>query len=176
MAHIVQCRLCHIKFDTEKENFKLVGKKSYYHEKCYDEWIKTRNVAATNGDELFWKESVVDFLYRDVHMIINFAKLENQWESYIKPNKKMTPKGIYFALRYHFEIQHGDKEQAQGGIGIVPYVYSQAAQYWTALENRKSGTIEAIMQQIAERQARPVVHYTAPTNKKDKARWSLDAI
>jgi hypothetical protein len=34
------------------------------------------------------------------------------------------------ALIYHFEVKKGDIKQANGGIGIVPYVYEQARNYY----------------------------------------------
>ena len=34
------------------------------------------------------------------------------------------------ALIYQFEIKKGDIKQANGGIGIVPYVYEQAREYY----------------------------------------------
>lgn len=177
MAHIIQCRICRTKFDTEKEPFVLVGQKSYYHKDCYDQWVKTRNLAGTsNGDADFWKESVIDFLYRDVKMSIDFVKLEAQWNSFIKPERKMTPKGIYFALRYHFEVQKGDKEKAQGGIGIVPSIYNTAAEYWVNLENKKAGTIDAIVEQIKSRQERPVQYFTPQKVEKKKEKFSLDEV
>jgi predicted DNA binding protein len=176
MAHIVQCRLCKVRFDTEKEPFTLIGKKSYYHQECYTAWVKKRNDAKVNEDEDFWKESVIDYLYRDVKMLMDFSKIENQWKNFTKPDRKMTPKGIYFALRYYYEVQKGDKEKALGGIGIVANIYSDAARYWTELENRKAGTIEAIVAQIKAREDREVVSIVRHDVKKDKSKFNLDDV
>lgn len=176
MAHRIQCRLCHTYFDTEQEEFVLVGQKSYYHKDCYENWIKQRDVASATGDELFWKESVIDFLYRDIKMAIDFAKFEKQWNSFVKPERKMTPKGIYFTLRYHFIIQHGDKSKALGGIGIVPSIYSDAVQYWANLEAKKEGTLEAIMEQIKSRASRPQIEVKASAQTNKKAKWDLSSI
>lgn len=89
----------------------------------------------------------------------------------------MTPKGIYFAVRYYYDILKGNAEKAQGGIGIVPNIYNDSAQYWVDLENKKSGTLEAIVEQIRQREARPV-RYIQKTEKKTKpkTKWSLDNI
>lgn len=176
MPHVIQCRLCKTRFDTEKEEFILVGKRSYYHKDCYEKWIKSRNQAAASGDADFWKESVIDYLYRDVKMSIDFAKLDSQWNSFTKPERKMTPKGIYFALRYYYDVQHGDKEKALGGIGIVPNLYRESAQYWTDLENRKQGTLEAIIEQIKSREARPVMTIKKEEKKKDKKRFNIEDV
>ena len=44
-----------------------------------------------------------------------------------------TYSGIHKALIYHFEIKGGSVEKANGGIGIVPYVYQNAYRYYYAL-------------------------------------------
>lgn len=177
MAHIIQCRLCKTRFDTEKEPFILIGQRAYYHQKCYNEWIRGRNNAKTIGDEEFWKESLIDYLYRDVKMSIDFSKLNNQWENFTKPERKMTPKGLYFAIRYYYDVLHGDKNKALGGIGIVANIYNESAQYWTDLETRREGTIEAIIQQIKDRGARPVHQIVQNTKKEtNKIKFTLDDI
>jgi len=177
MAHIVKCRICKQKFDTDANDFTLVGQKSYYHKSCYENWIRERNNPQAKGDEDFWYESIVDYLYRDVKMSIDFKKLDSQWKSFTKPEKKMTPKGIYFAVRYYYSVIKGDKEKALGGIGIVPNIYNESARYWEDLEIRKSGTLDAIIAQIKSRQDRQVqtiVRHQAP--KKDKTKFSLDDV
>ena len=89
----------------------------------------------------------------------------------------MTPKGIYFAVRYYYDVLKGDVNKAQGGIGIVLNIYNDSAQYWVDLENKKEGTLEAIIKQIKEREARPVKMIQKPTkDNKPKAKWSLDNI
>lgn len=181
MPHVVKCRLCKEQFDTKKipkEDWILVGQRSYYHSSCYNEWVKAKQTVTSNvTDEEFWRESLVDYLYRDIKMTINFSKLDNQWRNFIKPERKMTPKGIYFAVRYYYDVLKGDATKAQGGIGIVPNIYSDSAQYWVDLENKKAGTLEAIIKQIKDREARPIQYIQK--NKKEnkpKTKWSLDNI
>ena len=49
--------------------------------------------------------------------------------------------------------------------------------YWYDLETRKEGTIEAIIQQIKQRQSRPVQQIQQKDSvKKDKTKWSLEDI
>ena len=176
MPHIIQCRLCKNRFDTEKEEFVLVGQRSYYHKQCYDEWIKVRNNAKATGDQDFWKESLIDYLYRDIKMSVDFTKFNSQWKNFTRPDKKMTPKGIYFALRYYYDVLHGDKEKALGGIGIVQSIYNDSAQYWTDLESKKEGTLQAIIEQIQERQSRPKQFIIQKETDHNKAKFSLDSV
>ena len=178
MSHIIQCRLCKKRFDTEEESYILVGQLSYYHKRCYDEWLKSRNnIKTLDRDAEFWYESLIDYLYRDIKMSINFAKLNNQWHNFTKPDKQMTPKGIYFAIRYYYDVLKGSTDKAQGGIGIVGSIYKDAAQYWVNLETKKEGTIAAIIEQInqrANRQQKVIVQKDNLDNNKSK--WSLDDI
>jgi len=44
-----------------------------------------------------------------------------------------TYSGIYKTLRYFFEVRGNSLEKANGGIGIVPYVYDEAYTYWRAI-------------------------------------------
>ena len=177
MAHIVKCRICKQQFDTAKEEYVIVGKQSYYHKKCYDDWVSAINNPRKSGDADFYKEAVIDYLYRDVKMAIDFVKLDRQWNNFIKPERKMTPKGIFFAVKYHFEVQKGSVEKSLGGIGIVPHIYNDSKEYWSNLEVRKEGTIEAIIQQIKQRQSRPVQQIQQKGSvKKDKTKWSLEDI
>ena len=176
MAHTVKCRLCKKSFDIDKEEGVVIGTRSYYHKKCYDEWISVKDNPKAVLDEDFWKESLIDYLYRDIKMSIDFSKIDNQWKNFINPNRKMTPKGIYFATKYFYEIQKGDIKKAQGGIGIVPLIYKESAAYWTDLELRKAGTIDAIIAQILHREARPIQSIKKEKIKKEKNRFSLEEI
>lgn len=176
MAHEVMCRLCKKRFDIDTVEGVVIGKLSYYHKTCYEEWKKGKDDAYANMDTDFWYEALVDYLYRDVKVSINFPKLQNQWENFIKPGKNMTPKGIYFAIRYFYDVEKGNSERAQGGIGIVPSIYNKSAQYWVDRENKRAGTLEAIIQQIQAREARPVMKIEQKEQKKNKSKWNLDEV
>lgn len=175
--HEVQCRLCKKRFDTEKEETVLIGKKSYYHKTCYDKWLNGKDNIKTELNEDFWKEALIDYLYRDVGMSsMNFEKINSQWKHFLRGDRHMTPKGIYFAIRYFYEIQKAQPDKAMGGIGIVPSIYKESAQYWTDLETRKAGTLNAIIEQISQRKSREVKTIVHKEQKKDKSKWKLDEV
>jgi hypothetical protein len=88
----------------------------------------------------------------------------------------MTPKGIFFAIKYFFEIQKADKEKAKGGIGIVPMIYKESAEYWINLEQKKVGTMEGIIEQMRQRVAREVKTVPKKEKNKNKNRFNLDDI
>lgn len=180
MSHVVKCRICKKQFDTtllSEEEWCQPTPRYYYHTKCYEDWKNNRNnVKSTHSDETFWYESLVDYMYQDLKIEMDFKKFVSQWRRYVDSGK-YTPKGIYFAIRYCYEVQHNDVEKSQGGIGIIPIIYGDAAQYWVDLENRKAGTMDAIIAQIKEREERPIIEIKQSTNKtKLKSKWSLDSV
>ena len=71
---------------------------------------------------------------------------------------------------------HGSSDKALGGIGIVPSIYNQSAEYWVDRETQKQGTLDAIIAQIQARENRPSIQIVQKQEKKNKSRWSLDDI
>lgn len=178
MAHVVKCRACGIKFDTDKLNddeWIMPKTNWYFHKECYENWVKYKDDPNSDMSSEAWYGALVDYLYRDLKMPVDFAKLQSQWNNFLKPGKEMTPKGVYFSVKYFYDIEHGDMEKAQGGIGIVPSIYRRATQYWADREAREEGIIDAIIAQIKEREARPTKVIHKKTEKK-KPKWNLDDI
>lgn len=146
--HIVKCRLCKQPFEAQPEGEGIIwvmpSKNWYYHKNCYDNWIKN---VGDNVDEKDWPKYIYDFLKHTVQLDYDWYLCEAQRKKMLKENN-FTNKGIYFALRYFYEIKHGDKEKSHGGIGIVPYIYGESAQYWIDREKKNKGTIENIIKQM----------------------------
>ena len=59
--------------------------------------------------------------------------------------------GMYKTLVWWFELKHGDIEKANGGIGIIPYVYDQACQYYYALYLAQIANEDTDIIQITEK-------------------------
>ena len=57
-------------------------------------------------------------------------------ESY-KKEKEYSYSGMRKTLKYFFEVRGNSIEKANGGIGIIPYVYDEAYIYWRALWEAK---------------------------------------
>jgi hypothetical protein len=71
----------------------------------------------------------------------------------------MTAKGIYFTLRYFYEIEKGDASKCENGIGIVPHIYERGTCYWGERNNRDKGIcarIEAQIMQAAEKKVKVI--------------------
>ena len=75
-----------------------------------------------------------------------------------------------------YEVKKNPWEKGHGGIGIVPYAYKEATDYWIRQEDKKRGFVNAIEQQLKERMAREVVVIKRQQKKKVKEKYSLDDI
>lgn len=147
---IVHCRICKGEIDRnileETIDWIMPSKNYFYHKDCYDTWGKKKNDVEATGKDDEWFDLLYDYLRRDVRMSIDFPKLKKQWESYLK--KGMTAKGIFFCSKYFYEIKKGDVSKSEGGIGIIPYIYKEGAEYWSNRNQKDKGICDRIEQQL----------------------------
>ena len=94
------------------------------------------------------------------------GKVRSQINNFIKQGKKA--KGILFSLIYFYDIQNGDWNNSNGGIGIVPYVYDDARAYWSEQKERQNDVLEKIEKQMRERRERETITIK---RKKETKRW-----
>lgn len=145
---IVHCRVCKEEIDRnidpDGKTWIMASKNYFYHKTCYDSWKKAKY---SNDDDYI--DLIYDFISRDLKVSYDYHMCEAQRKKFIKENK-MTNKGILFALKYFYEVKHGDWEKGHGGIGIIPFVYTDSCAYWSALERRTTGIIADIERQMRE--------------------------
>ena len=158
---MAECRICKQQIDKEKDDWVMPSKNYYFHRKCYQDWKKTRPIV----DEE-WHPFIYDFISRDLKASYNYHMIEAQIKKFNKED--MTVKGIYFALKYFYEIKGNEWDKGNGGIGIVPYVYKESCTYWAMRERAQKGTIAEIERQMREAMERPkkvVIKQSKPTKK-----------
>ena len=148
----VQCRICKQRFDRKDPNlvegvdYVKPSERMYYHKKCYEEYQASKlDIHASMADEI-WFSAAWDFLRKELKYSFNFVKVRKQWDSFLK--NKLTAKGMYFALKYFYEIKKGDVEKSENGIGIIPHIYADSCEYWFEREKRTAGICAAIEEQI----------------------------
>lgn len=159
---MAKCRVCDLPIDKEKDDWIMPTKNYYYHKKCYDNWKKAQ---FTSDEE--YVEMIYDFIARDLKVSYDWWVCEAQRKKFIKENK-MTNKGILFALKYFYEVKHGNWEKGHGGIGIIPFIYNDSCAYWAARERQSSGIIAEIERQMREATNRPKVRVKKTETKKNK--------
>ena len=155
--HIVKCRICLQQFDTnelEKEkDWVLPQPRFYYHTSCYNDFCKKKKGIREKDltlelDDGLWFDATYDYLVKDLKSSLNFTKFQNQWENFLK--KGMTAKGMYFTLRYFYEIGKGDPRKNEDGIGIIPHIYNEATCYWGERNQRDKGICDRIVEQVCQ--------------------------
>lgn len=92
-------------------------------------------------------------------------------------NQGYTYKGQLLTLKYFFEIKKSDLKKANGSIGIIPFVYSDAQKYYQNIEDKQNQIEEAIKEQLAK--DRIEIQYNPNDyigRKKNKKKIDLDTI
>lgn len=145
---INKCRVCGGPIDRNilVENVDWIKPKNnqYYHKKCYETW-KNSNPE----DDESWKDFIYDFISRDLKVPYDYFKCEAQRKKFLKQD--MTNRGIFFALKYFYDVKHGDWNKGYNGIGIVPYVYKESTAYWANKERNNAGVLAQIEKQMEEK-------------------------
>lgn len=177
--HIIECRICGEKFDIsnlqENVDWVMPSKNYYYHKSCYDEWKGKSPAVSAKATDKEWYAYLESYLAKDLKMSINYAKFVSQWNNFQK--KKMTPKGIFFAIKYYYDVLKGDKEKAEGGIGIVASIYSDSCKYWIEQEKKQEGIVANIERQLKERnEQEKVVLRVEPKKKKKRFNYNIEDI
>lgn len=122
---IVQCIYCKQTFNKNETEFKLFSNGKYAHKECF-ELEQTREL--TDQEQL---EKYIMELFGSDYV---YAKIKKQINDYVT-NHGYTYSGIRKALIYYYEVKGNvfDAGKAQGGIGIVPFVYQNAFNYYYAI-------------------------------------------
>lgn len=166
----VHCRACSGVIDRnvqyEDIDWVMTAKNWYFHKTCYEIWQKDKEDLHAAGSEDLWKDAVCQYLKKDLKIEVDWVKFSSQWTLFLK--RKLTPKGIYFCLKYFYDIKAGDPGKALGGIGIVPNVYEEACQYWRKREYTDRGIVEGIEKQIIERQSQKTIIVNKIENKEKR--------
>lgn len=166
---LVHCRICKANIDRDNQtDWVEPSPKWFYHASCYEDFAKKKGRIREGDIEVevtddIWKDAIYDYFKKDLKVALNYTKFLSQWDNLIK--KGRTGKGIYFSLRYFYEIAKGDPAQSKNGIGIVDHIYEEATQYWGDRNQRDKGILERIESQIKASQERKIVTVL----RKDKA-------
>ena len=126
MAHIVTCIYCKKKFDRDKYPFVQVSNRRYAHTEC------SMSDDQKKAKEELDKEALNNYIMKLFNTSYVDARIQKQINQYVD-EYNFTYSGIQKALTYFFEIKGNSLEKANGGIGIVPYVYKNAYNYYYAL-------------------------------------------
>lgn len=126
--HMVKCPKCGKTFDTNTEQAVKVSARRYGHASCYPENTDfvPMEKKSQEQEELEDLKKYVSDLLKDKY---SPARTNRQIKEY-KEKYGYTYTGMKKALIWFYEIQNNSTEKSGGGIGIVPYVYQEAKDYY----------------------------------------------
>lgn len=75
-------------------------------------------------------------------------------------------KSMYYALKYYYEIKKGSVEKAQGRIGILPYIYDDAKNYYDNLTRTQNVILHNVEKQLTQKEN--IIIVKLPPRKKKK--------
>lgn len=120
--HIVKCLYCQEQFDRDEIKCQKIGRR-YAHLTCHEPKIDV------NGPTY---NMILQYARQILGEQTNFLKVSKQIKEFVTTG--YSYKGIYLTLKYWYEVKNNSTEKAMGGIGIVPYVYKEAADYWKSCQ------------------------------------------
>ena len=129
MAHMVKCSVCGKQFDRDKIQAVKSGARRYAHYSCKPDGEKV-DLPQVDEDLLKLTNYAEQLLGKDY----NAARVKKQIKDF-KEEYNYSYSGMLKSLVYFYEIKGNSKEKANGGIGIVPFIYKDAYNYYLALFN-----------------------------------------
>ena len=126
--HLVKCFYCGETFDTNTVPFVMVNSRRYAHKSCQDD--KLASETKQEKDKRILEEYIKELF----HCTTISPRVAKQIQTLVHDvEHNYTSSGIYKTLKYFYDVRGNSIEKANGGIGIVPYVYNEAYTYWRAL-------------------------------------------
>ena len=142
--HMVKCSVCGERFDRDRVQAVKTGARRYAHQRCCPEG-ELVPLAGVEADEDLVKleEYIKQLLHED---FVN-ARVKKQIKDF-KEEYGYSYSGMLKSLIYFYEVKGNPKEKANGGIGIIPYIYKDAYNYYLDLfianNKNKDVTVELI--------------------------------
>ncbi len=135
IAALVKCYYCGKHFDRDKEPYTQVGKRRYAHQSCalkdYDDYDETKT--ETPAKELTKEEKDLLGLEDYVKKILKEPYVNAKVKKQIKEFKKeygYSYSGMHKSLVWFYEIKGHSTANAAGGIGILPFIYKDAQEFF----------------------------------------------
>jgi len=128
--HYVKCSVCGIKFDRDTKPCIQTSSNRWAHEKCVQK--KEPEIVT---DELSYN-AILSYAQTILKESFSKNRIEKQIKTFIQENG-YTYNGILNALKYWYEVKENSPDKAYGGIGIVPYIYTDACNYYKNISEIK---------------------------------------
>ncbi len=118
----VKCLYCGEQFYREKTEFVQI-KNRYAHKECSD------RIEASKSEEEKSLKELEEYIMKMFNETYVNARIRQQIKR-MREQYNYSYTGILKSLVYFYEVKRNPIEKANGGIGIVPYVYEDARKYY----------------------------------------------
>lgn len=145
----VKCLYCEKYFDRDEEAYSKIGRR-YAHHDCYQ-----KHMDKPEDKDSIERRALTDFIKS-----LYFPK-EPDWKMIGTQMRKyrlegMTYKGMRLTLEYFYRIKKNKLKNEQG-IGIIPYTYKEASQYYFRMSELEEKRNEILQQNITAQKTEEVV-------------------
>ena len=179
MAHYVICVKCGKRFDRDKVpcHPSLSKKNRFEHDECPSEETKdevtkdgdiTDNEVIASTDFVLSSPPKVDTSKKEfADKLTSFfgRNTARAWQQAEKYRRELgyTYKGMAQALEYFYEIKENSIEKSCGGIGIVPYIYQEAIDFYKQIEEDRQRAVASLKNYSTQVET---IAIPSPSNKK----------
>ena len=140
MAHPVICSICGKKFDRDVVQAVKTGARRYAHATCdpnNQDLVPLADKSAQDKDLIALKDYIKN-LYGDK---ANWHLIMKQIKDY-QSQYNYSLSGMLKSLVWFYEVKGNSPEKSNGGIGIIPYAYQDAFNYYYSLFVAQSQNID----------------------------------
>ena len=123
----VKCLYCGKTFDKDKEEFIKPNSTRYAHTACYEKHQAEEQAKNKSKDDL------INYITKLFNLKGPGPVINKELKTFRTENG-YTDEGILNALKYFYEIKKGDKTKANNHLGIVPFIYNEAQEYFNSLD------------------------------------------
>lgn len=127
MAHYVICSVCGQRFNRDVVQAVKSGARRYAHQTCLP---SGEIVPLPQVDTELTK--LVEYVQQLLGKEYNAARVKKQIKDF-KDEYGYSYSGMLKSLVYFYEVKGNSKDKANGGIGIVPFIYNDAYNYYLNL-------------------------------------------
>ena len=151
MSHYVICSKCGLRFDRDKVQAVRTGSRRYAHATCDPSNTDFVPLLIKEEDpELVKLKDFINILYGKE---ANWALINKQIKQYTTENK-YSYSGILKSLNYFYKVKGNSIDKSNGGIGIVPFTYQAAYDYYYSLfiaqNQNETKDVKTIVNKIKE--------------------------
>lgn len=146
----VKCYFCENKVDKKVA---IKADKKNFHPQCYQNYLD--------------KKDCCDYICSIFNLKAPGPRIYSQLSTFIS-QKNYSYKNIKLALKYWYEVKKQSREKAGEGIGIVPYIYDEAVNYFKELENKQKNQSLEIQKYIEKEKNKEHIIITTTSGKPNK--------